>query len=481
MLEVPKDIQKIVEREANSVRILFVSPEVYPLAKVGGLGDVACALPKALRKLGEDVRIALPKYEWIEGEEKVADIGVDFNGREMVSVELTRVDGVSVYLLGNYKFFGGKFIYQGGKEEVVKFAFFSRAVAELVKELDFKPQVVHCNDWHSALVPLHLKLLHDKTPTVFTIHNLKYQGTWPGLTLSDVGLPKTASDVLEKGVVNPMKAGILYSDIISTVSETYAKEIKTKTYGQGLHTYLRKREIHGIVNGVDYDVWDPEKDGYIYRKYGPDKPKGKEENKSRLLGEIGLPQDLEIPLLGMVARVDPHKGLDLIADAIPRMLGKEKAYFVMLGGAGEPKYQETVEKMSEKSEKIKVILRHDEKLAHRIYAGSDIFLMPSLFEPCGLGQLISLKYGTIPVVRKTGGLADTIIDFDRDVKRGNGFVFKKPTGTALERAIRRALVAYRREKIWRKLVERAIREDHSWERSAREYVELYRMALRARQ
>jgi starch synthase len=462
------------------VRILFVTPEVYPLAKVGGLGDVACALPKALRKLGEDVRIALPKYEWIKGEEKVADIGVDFNGHKMVSVELTRVDGVPVYLLGNDEFFGGKVIYQGGKEEVIKFAFFSRAVAELVRKLDFRPDVVHCNDWHNSLVPLHLKLLQDKTPTVFTIHNLKYQGARPGLTLSDVGVPKTASDVLEKGVVNPMKGGILYSDIVTTVSKTYAKEIKTETYGQGLHTYLRKREIHGIVNGVDYDIWGPEKDEYIYRKYGPDEPDGKAENKSRLLEEMGLPQDLETPLLGMVSRVDPHKGLDLIAEAVPKILGKEKAYFVLLGGAGEPKYQRTVERMSKKSDKIKVILRHDEKLAHKIYAGSDIFLMPSLFEPCGLGQLIALKYGTIPVVRKTGGLADTITDFDKDDKRGNGFVFERPTSVTFEHAIRRALRVYQKKEVWKKLVKRAMEADYSWERSAREYVELYNKALMER-
>jgi len=459
------------------VRILFVSPEVYPLAKVGGLGDVACALPKALRKLGEDVRIVLPKYEWIKGEEKIADISVDFHGHKKVSVELTSVDGLPVYLLRNDEFFRGNVIYQGGKEEVIKFAFFSKAVAEFIKDLDFKPQVVHCNDWHNALVPLHLKLLQDKIPTVFTIHNLKYQGARPGLTLDDFGLPKTAPDVLEKGVVNPMKGGILYSDIVSTVSKTYAREIQTKTYGYGLHKYLMKREIHGIVNGVDYDVWDPKKDEYIYRKYGPDELNGKAENKSQLLEEIGLPRDPDTPLLGMVTRVDPHKGLNLIAEAVPKILGKEKAYFVMLGEVVERKYQRTVERMSGKSDKIKIILRHDEKLAHRIYAGSDISLMPSLFEPCGLSQLISLRYGTIPVVRKTGGLADTIIDFDRDMKRGNGFVFEKPTSTALERAIRRALTAYRWKKVWTRLVERAMREDHSWERSAREYVQLYRKAL----
>jgi starch synthase len=459
------------------VRILFVTPEVYPLAKVGGLGDVACALPKALRKLGEDIRIALPKYEWIKGEEKIAEISFDFNGHKVVSVELTQVDGVPVYLLGNDEFFGGKVIYQGGKEEVIKFAFFSRAVAELVRKLDFRPDVVHCNDWHNALVPLHLKLLEEETPTVFTIHNLKYQGTRPGLTLSDLGLPKTASDIMEKGVVNPMKAGILYSDIVSTVSKTYAKEIRTETYGQGLHKYLGKREIHGIVNGVDYDVWDPEKDSHIYRKYGPEGPDGRAENRSRLLEEVGLPQDEETPLLGMVARVDPHKGFDLVAEAVPRILSRREASFVMLGGAGEPEYQRAVESMSRKSDRIKVILRHDEKLAHKIYAGCDIFLMPSLFEPCGLGQLIALKYGAIPVVRKTGGLADTIIDYDEDKERGNGFVFERPTSAALERAIQRALCVYREKKVWKKLVKRTMREDHSWERSAKEYLQLYRKAL----
>jgi len=454
-----------------------VSPEIHPLAKVGGLGDVASALPKALRGLGHDVRAVIPKYEWINSEEKVSNITVNFNGPKKVSVELTRVDGVPVYLLRNDEFFGGKVIYQGGEREVIKFAFFSKAVAELVGKMDFKPDVVHCNDWHNALVPFHMKLLGDEAPTVFSIHNLKYQGARPGITLEEVGLPKDASDVVEKGVVNPMKSGILYSDLVSTVSRTYAMEILTKAYGQGLQNYLKKRKIYGVVNGVDYEVWDPKRDRYIYRKYDADHLERKTENKSMLLEELGLRRDLGIPLLGMVARVDPHKGLDQVVEAVPRVLRREKAYFVLLGGAGEAKYQRIVERMGRKTDNIKVILRHDETLAHRIYAGSDIFLMPSLFEPCGLGQLISLKYGTIPVVRRTGGLADTIIDFHKDRGKGNGFVFEKPTSSALERAIRRAISIYRDKKRWAMLVKRAMREDHSWGRSALEYVELYRRAL----
>lgn len=458
------------------MRILFVSSEVYPLAKVGGLGDVACALPKALRKLGHDVRIVMPKYEWIKSEDKIGDISVDFHGHKMVSVELTNVDGVPVYLLGNDEFFGGKVVYQGGKEETLKFAFFSKAVAELIKDLDFKPQIVHCNDWHNALAPLHLKLLRDKTPTVFTVHNLKYQGTQPGLTLGDIGLPKNASDVLGKRVVNPMKGGILYSDIVSTVSKTYAKEIQTKEYGCGLDGVLRKRarELYGIVNGLDYDVWNPEKDGSIYQKYNGADLGGKLKNKRHLLEEVGLPANLEVPLAGMVCRLDPSKGLDLVVDILPKILAGGKINFVLLG-TGTPKYHKIFEEMAGDFPNAKAFLRFDELLAHKIYAGSDIFLMPSLFEPCGLGQLISLKYGTIPVVRKTGGLADTIIDFDGDRKKGNGFVFKKPTSVALGRAIRRALAVHRRKKIWEGLVKRAMGADYSWVRSAREYVKLYQI------
>jgi len=468
------------------LRVLFVSPEVYPLAKVGGLADVAYALPKTLRKLGCDVRIVMPKYSWIKARERIGSIYVPFNGRKKTFIELTNIDSVPVYLLGNELFEGDR-IYEVNekKKEIMKFSFFSKAVVEMLKKLDFKPDIVHCNDWHNGLVSVHLRLLRDKNPefrrisTVFTIHNLSYQGTRSvdrSLTLEDLGLSKEASCILEGGQVNPMKGGILYSDIVNTVSETYAKEIKTKEYGCGLDPYLRKRKIYGIVNGIDYDVWDPSKDRFIYKKYSADHPEGKLENKRSLLEEVDLPADLAKPLLGMVCRLATQKGLDLVGDVLPKLLSKKKLTFILLG-LGKPEYHKIFEEISERFQNIKVFFRFDEKLAHRIYAGSDIFLVPSRFEPCGLSQLICLKYGTIPIVRKTGGLADTIIDFDKSGRRGNGFVFSKPTSTAFEYALRRALATFEMKESWMKLVKRAMSADYSWDYSAKKYLELYRKAL----
>ncbi len=476
----------------GDLKVLFVSPEVYPLAKVGGLADVAYALPKALKGIGHDVRIVMPQYGWIKnGYEKILDISVPFqNVREEVVVKKGNIGEVPVYFLENRTYFDVQTVYTNDRENLLRFSFFSNAVVEMLKHIDFKPDIVHCNDWHNGLVPVNLKILRKEIPrfrgiaTVFTIHNLKYQGTCPDVTLADVGLPDTCADLVEHGLVNPMKGGILYSDLVSAVSATYAKEIQTPEYGCGLDPYLRKKKgIQGIVNGIDYGTWDPSKDELIHRKYALGDLDGKLENKLRLLDEMQLPTNPETPLLGVVSRLDAHKGMDLVVEAIPEILKSEDVYFVLLGSpdpkyGGDPKYREIFEKIDEEFSNARAHLKFDERLAHWIYAGSDIFLMPSLFEPCGLGQLISLKYGTIPVARKTGGLADTITDFDGDEKRGNGFVFEEPTSVALGRAVRRALTVYRRKEIWRGLVERAMRADHSWERSAREYVELYNKARR---
>jgi len=472
------------------MNVLFVSPEVYPLAKVGGLADVAYMLPQSLRGLGHDARIVIPRYRWIRGEnEKISDFLVQFQKRkEKVIIKKGSVNGIPVYLLDNRKYFDVQTVYTKDEENLLRFSFFSKAVVEMLKQLDFKPDIVHCNDWHNGLVPVHIKILRERVPlfreitTVYTIHNLKYQGTCPGFTLSDVGLPETCTDLLEDGLVNPVKGGILYSDLVSTVSKTYAKEILTKEYGCGLDSYLRKRGvIHGIVNGVDYDIWSPENDKFIYQKYNASNQEGKLENKLRLLEEVGLHPDPEIPLVGMVARLDVHKGIELVIDVLPSILRK-KVYFLLLGSpdpkyGGDPRFRGPLEKIAEDFPNSRIYLKFDEGLSRKIYAGSDIFLMPSLFEPCGLGQLISLKYGTIPVVRKTGGLADTITDYGKDRKRGNGFVFEEPTSAALGRALQRALAAYHKRKIWKRLVERAMRADHSWGSSAREYVKLYRKAL----
>jgi starch synthase len=474
----------------GDLKVLFVSPEVYPLAKVGGLADVAYALPKALRGIGHDARIVMPQYGWIkDGYKKILDIAVPFqNAREEVVVKKGNVGEVPVYFLENQTYFDVQTVYTNDRENLLRFSFFSKAVVEMLKHIDFKPDIVHCNDWHNGLVPVNLGILRKDVPrfrevaTVFTIHNLKYQGTCPGITLTDVGLPDSYKDLLEHELVNPMKGGILYSDLVSAVSKTYAKEIQTPEYGCGLDSYLRTRgEVCGVVNGIDYNVWDPKKDKFIHQKYDASSPERKLENKLYLLKEISLPADPEIPLLGMVSRLDVHKGIDLVVELLPKILKSGEINFVLLGSAdpkygGDPRYHVILKDIDRDFVNARVFLKFDEKLAHKIYAGSDIFLMPSLFEPCGLGQLIALRYGTIPVVRRTGGLADTIIDFDGDKKRGNGFVFGEPTGIALERAVRRVLAVYRRKEVWRGLVERAMGADHSWERSAREYVELYHKA-----
>lgn len=477
------------------MKVLFVSPEVYPLAKVGGLSDVAYALPKALKKLNQDIRIVMPKYAWIEDDyKKILDFSLSFRGKnEKMVVKSGSINGVPLYLLENQTYFDVETVYTNDRENLFRFSFFSRVVVEMLRHIDFKPEVIHCNDWHNGLVPVYLKVMREEVPrlkgmaVLFTIHNLKYQGFCPRISLSDIDLPQTCSDVLENGLINPMKGGIIYSDLVNAVSSTYAKEIQTPEYGCKLDPYLRKKkEIQGIVNGIDYGTWDPSKDELIHRKYALGDLDGKLENKLRLLEEAQLPTNPEIPLLGVVSRLDAHKGMDLVAEAMPEILKSEDVYFMLLGSpdskyGGDPKYREIFEKIDEKFSNARAHLKFDERLAHLIYAGSDIFLMPSLFEPCGLGQLISLKYGTVPVVRKTGGLADTIIDFDGDKEKGNGFVFEKPTGAALQRAILRALAAYKWKWVWEWLVERAMRADHSWENSAREYIELYQTALRARQ
>ena len=477
------------------LRILFVAAEAVPFAKVGGLADVAGSLPKALRRLGDDARLTIPKYGTIDEakfgltpalEPFPVPVG---SGDLSASVLKGLVDNeLPAYLVANEKYFAREEIY-GYDDDGERFIFFCRAVLEMLKGLGWQPDIIHCNDWHTAIIPNWLKtILKDDpffahTATVFTIHNLAYQGIQePGLLkfarVEEYGLIPHPKDEELSQVVVLMARGIIFADVINTVSERYAQEILTPEYGEGLDPILAQRRdrLFGILNGIDYDSWNPATDPHIAANYDLTSLDRRVENKLALQREAGLPVGAEIPLLGMVSRLADQKGFDILAEALDEMM-KLNLQFVLLG-TGERRYHDFFAQVAEEyPHKAAVFLRFDPALARRIYAGSDMFLMPSHFEPCGLGQMIAMHYGSVPIVRSTGGLADTVQDCDPATLRGNGFVFQEYDAGALLKAVKRALDTYRRKGLWRALMERGMRADFSWAASARKYVELYGKAL----
>ncbi|MCL5773455.1 MAG: glycogen synthase GlgA [Firmicutes bacterium] len=487
----------------KSLKVLLASSEVVPFAKTGGLADVAGALPKALKKLGHDARIVLPKYKMIDdakfGLKEIARIKVPLGEKEEEAVIKTAVvpgTDVKVYFIDNPSLYGRDALYQEKgvdyPDNHLRFAFFSRAVLEMMKALKWYPDVIHCNDWQTGLIPVYLKALYWADPlyqavgTVITIHNIAYQGNFPREVIEEIGLAWDLfnSDKLEFwGNVSFLKGGLVYADVINTVSKTYAVEIQTTNeYGRGLEGLLtyRKKDLYGIVNGLDYEEWNPATDKFLPVNYNADSADKKKEVKKALLEENGLKQKDNFPLLGLISRLDDQKGFDILAEVMPQ-IAELDLQFVLLG-TGDPKYHTLMENLKKKyPEKFAVNLKFDNALAHRIYAGSDLFLMPSRFEPCGLGQLISLKYGTIPVVRKTGGLADTIKDYNEDPDNGLPSREGQTEGQVLLDAVKRALKTYNDEKKWKPLVRRAMLQDWSWSKSAAEYVELYKISLGARQ
>ncbi len=468
------------------MKILFASAEAYPLAKVGGLGDVAGSLPKALRALGHDVRIALPRYGMIRDvKEDLGPFRVRIGGRdEEARLQTSAIDGVPVYLVDKPELYDRPKVYEY-EDDGMRFGFFGKALLDLLPTADFWPDIVHCNDWHSALAPAFLRTAYAADGryrpirTVYTIHNLQHQGLF-GRDLFDwTGLPAVAWG--PEGVefydrLNFMKAGIVYADLVNTVSPTYAQEIQTPEYGYGLEGLLRSRasKLSGILNGIDHDVWNPAKDALLARTYTKTTVEKKAEDKKSLQKEGGLAPDRKAPLLGMVSRITGQKGLDILLPALPRIL-RRGAQVVVLG-TGEKQYEEPLAALAESEDGLVAYLKYDEALAHRIYAGSDFFLMPSRFEPCGLGQMISLRYGTVPIVRATGGLADTVVDITRDAKQGNGFVFSDYTPDGLEDATRRAMEFYRAGRGWKGLQRRAMAADLSWKASAEAYTRWYERA-----
>jgi starch synthase len=469
------------------VQIVFAAAEAAPYAKVGGLADVAGSLPQALASLGHDVTLYLPLHKTIDRAkfqitDRAPSRSVPY-GKAKVRVSYPSVvrDGVRVVFVRNDKRIGRDRVY-GEPDDAKRYAFFCRAVFEDVRESP--PDVVHAHDWHAALlVPLVARSRAlAATSTVFTIHNLAYQGRTDKSVLALIGLPRARLPIEDPGEANPMARAVMTADIVSTVSERYAQEILTDKFGEGLQGLLRgrRRRLVGIVNGIDTVAFDPATDRHIAARYTAESPSGKAACKAALQKEGGLDPDPRAPVFGVVGRLVEQKGVDLLTAGAPKLLGAGGQLAVL--GSGDPAYEEKWKALASRyAGKLWLTLGFDAGLAQRIYAGCDLFLMPSRFEPCGLGQLISFRYGTIPVVNEVGGLAETVRDVDRDSARGNGFSFGDYSPAAFDDAIARAIRRYRTgEESWTELVQRVMREDHSWGASAKRYVDLYKTASRVR-
>lgn len=474
-------------------KVLLVSAEVVPFAKTGGLADVAGSLPQALVSLGHDVRIAMPRYKKIsETMRYVTDFPVQFDWhKETCIIRESSIEfnsgaakkKVPVYFVDNYHYFDRDYLYCY-YDEAERFAFFCRAVLDMLPRINFQPDIIHCNDWHTGPICMMLKEQYRDAAyfrdiaTVYTIHNLQYQGSYPPDTLKlfDVGEEIYTPEKVEfYGTFSYMKAGLVYADVINTVSETYAGEIQTAEYGEKFEGLLRARsgDLHGILNGINYDEFDPNTDPKIYANYSVEDMTNKVRNKTALQNELGLPVREDVPIIGLVSRLTNQKGLDLIKEKLGEIM-KNDIQFVILG-SGDEYYEDFFREAKQKYPgKVGVYIGFNADLAPKIYAGSDMFIMPSKFEPCGLGQIIAFRYGTIPVVRATGGLKDTVKEFNPVSGEGNGFTFKEYQGTALLKALNRAIKLYREQPdAWRILMRNAMQEDFSWRKSAEKYVEIY--------
>lgn len=478
-------------------KILFATSEAVPFIKTGGLADVTGSLPKYINKEEYDVRIILPKYLCMDSkfEDQLhfkCHFYVDLNWRKQYTgIFETKMDGITYYFVDNEYYFAGDKPYNQIYEDVEKFAYFSKAVLEALPYIDFCPDIIHCHDWQTGLVPVFLRTTYGSQEfyagmkTVFSIHNLKFQGRWILSEVMDItGLPAQifTSDKLEAyGEANYLKGGLVYTDVITTVSKTYADEILTLEGGEGLHGLLsaRHNEVYGIVNGLDYDVFNPETDKDMHQNFRISNVKsGKKANKMALQREFGLPQEEGTYLMGMVGRLTDQKGLDLVAYIMDELLCTAKIQIVVLG-TGETRYEDMLRYFEHKyPNQMKAYIGYSEELSHRIYASCDSFLMPSLFEPCGLSQLMSMRYGTLPIVRETGGLKDTVEPYNEYEHTGTGFSFANYNAHEMLNTIRYSLkIYYDERKEWDAMVKRAMKQDFSWERSASEYEELYKKII----
>lgn len=473
------------------MKCLFCTSEALPFAASGGLGDVAGSLPHALRNRLIGCRVVMPLYDEIPKELKdsmrfVTSLSVPVSWRrQYCGVFEARYGGVIYYLLDNQYYFKRKGLY-GHYDDAERFAFLSRASLEMLKYIDFKPDIIHANDWQTALIPVYYSLFysHDEwysgIKTVFTIHNIQYQGKYGLEVVEDiVGIPNDKISVIEfDGCANFMKGAIETANRVTTVSPTYAMEIMDPWYAHNLDPILRERswKVSGILNGIDVDNYNPATDKDLYENYSLDDVLGKAENKRALQERLGLNIDSDVPLVGMVTRMVAHKGLDLVKAALDQLMNEEDIQFVILG-SGDWEYETFFREMQNKYQgRVNASFGFVPELSRKIYAGSDIFLMPSKSEPCGLSQMIALRYGTIPVVRETGGLKDSI--HDSGDGEGNGITFKNYDPMDMMNAVKRALKGYKNKEGWNILVKRAMQSDNSWGKSANEYIRLYRNMLK---
>ncbi len=480
------------------MKILFASSEAVPFAKTGGLADVSGSLPRVLAEMGHEVFLILPKYRPIDEKRfPLTKTGI------LLKVPIAlKVETAEVYSSESVPHFHSLFIRKDAyydrdqlygtpsgdfEDNAERFTFFSRAILEAALALEVSPDIIHCNDWQTGLAPVYLKTLYrnssslKQAASIFTIHNIGYQGLfWHyDMQLTNLGWELFTPQALEfYGKVNFLKAGIVFADAVTTVSRKYMEEIQTPEFGAGLDGVLRdrKEDLYGILNGVDYDEWSPGKDPFIKERYGPAGLKGKRVCKADLQREFGLAMREEVPLIGMISRLDEQKGFDLIAAIMEKLM--ELGPQCVLLGTGKEKYHLLLENLQKKyPQQLGVKIAFDNALAHKIEAGADMFLMPSRYEPCGLNQIYSLKYGTVPIVRATGGLDDTIQDFSPLSAEGNGFKFRDYAASGLLETIQRALRAYRDRPLWEKLMVRGMSADFSWERSASEYLKVYRETI----
>jgi starch synthase len=471
------------------VKVLFAVSECGPFAKSGGLADVAGSLPKELKKLGTDVRVILPKYGTIADRfkkrmKKVQEFTVSVGWRnQYCGIEELEFQGITFYFIDNEYYFKRDRLY-GYYDDGERFAFFNRAVLESLVHLNFFPEILHCHDWHSAMIPYLLRIEYYKRRgygqirTVFTIHNLQFQGVFPKEILEDL-LGLTDESFQPKhleffGNVNFMKGALVAADKITTVSPTYKEEIQTPEFGERLDGLLRAREedFFGIINGIDESFYNPENDPSIFKNFTIDDLKNKAENKREIQKLFGLPECPDTPLMVMISRLTKQKGLELVKCVLDDILQEDIQLIIL--GTGDVQFEEYFRQAAKGyPDKLKVHIGFDESLAHQLYAGADLFLMPSKFEPCGLGQLIAMRYGAIPITRETGGLNDTVQSWNEFTEEGNGFTFRNFNAHDMLYTIKRAIHFYHHPHTWKMIVAIAMEKDHSWAQSAFKYSKLY--------